>query len=144
MNLVLFLLWCAWSSRPLDDAALAAAEATVASWQRQVVGPLRGVRRDLKGSPLPGIATEGLRAQIKALELAAERLEQDALFAAAPPPSARAPTTTKMSAQSSLALYAAHLGRELPSRAVHVLLDPVEREGRPAAVPITGGSASSR
>jgi uncharacterized protein (TIGR02444 family) len=51
------------------------------AWREQVVRPLRAVRTLLKSgpAPAPSAASEQLRAQIKASELAAERLENDYL-----------------------------------------------------------------
>ena len=54
----------------LEVSDLAAANAEVASWQADIVCPLRQVRRTLK--PL---SAEGLRAQVKAAELEAEKIE---------------------------------------------------------------------
>jgi uncharacterized protein (TIGR02444 family) len=52
-------------------------------WREQIVQPLRALRVALKSGPLPAPvpATEKLRAQIKASELAAERLQNDLLAA---------------------------------------------------------------
>src|SRR5579871_3825363 len=46
-------------------------------WREQIVWPLRAVRSSLKTgpSPAPGLETGPLRLQVKALELAAEQLE---------------------------------------------------------------------
>lgn len=69
------LLWAVYAQA--NDAALLAraAEATRA-WDRVALVPLREVRRALK-APLPPLedrAREGLRQDVKRLELAAERL----------------------------------------------------------------------
>jgi uncharacterized protein (TIGR02444 family) len=52
-------------------------------WRAQVVAPLRALRRTLASgpAPAPSQASERLRAQIKAAELDAERLENDLLAA---------------------------------------------------------------
>ncbi len=70
VNLVLF---CCWLGEPLDS--LAEAEALVADWRREVVQPLRAVRRWLKGRD------EALRAQVATQELAAEQRQQATLYA---------------------------------------------------------------
>jgi len=54
----------------LEVSDIAAANAEVASWQADIVRSLRQVRRALK--PL---SAEGLRAQVKAAELEAEKIE---------------------------------------------------------------------
>ena len=64
-----------------DD--LSAAHHRVAAWQREVVGPLRAVRRRLKAGPppAPSPTTVTLRDRVKELELDAELLELDELTA---------------------------------------------------------------
>lgn len=51
------------------------------AWRTQVIHPLRQLRTILKSGPMPAPSseTERLRSQIKASELAAERLENDLL-----------------------------------------------------------------
>ncbi len=72
------LLWAAWTAstgRALDTDAIEAACDAARAWDAVAVTPLRAVRRTLK-KPVPDIddaAREALRAQVKALELAAER-----------------------------------------------------------------------
>jgi uncharacterized protein (TIGR02444 family) len=50
-------------------------------WREQIVQPLRTIRSGLKAGPrpAPGSATEPFRSQVKALELAAEKLENKLL-----------------------------------------------------------------
>lgn len=67
-------LLCCWLGEPMDAAALAEADACVAEWRAEVVRPLRGVRRWLKGRD------EALRAEVAKQELAAEQREQAMLF----------------------------------------------------------------
>jgi uncharacterized protein (TIGR02444 family) len=51
------------------------------AWREQIIRPLRALRTTLKSGPMPAPCneTEQLRSQIKASELAAERLENDLL-----------------------------------------------------------------
>jgi uncharacterized protein (TIGR02444 family) len=60
---------------------LASAVARTRDWQRDVVGPLRSVRRRLKHGPppAPNHATAALRERIKTAELDAEMIELDEL-----------------------------------------------------------------
>ena len=55
-------------------------------WREQIVRPLRTVRSGLKSGPqpAPSEATERFRSQVKALELAAERLENKLLVECLP------------------------------------------------------------
>lgn len=79
VNLVLLCCWLARSGRgPLSENDLAAAEARVASWRREILEPLRAARRAVKR--LAGKASP-LYAEMKRLELHAEREEQRRLLA---------------------------------------------------------------
>jgi uncharacterized protein (TIGR02444 family) len=62
-------------------ADVASAVARTRDWQRDVVGPLRGVRTRLKVGPAPAPtpATAALRERIKTAELDAEMIELDEL-----------------------------------------------------------------
>lgn len=80
-------LWAAWTGAVhghlLTGAEAAAAREAVEAWSREVVVPLRSLRRRLKTGPLPAPApaTDALRNRIKAAELEAERIEQSVLAA---------------------------------------------------------------
>lgn len=83
VNLMLFALWLASRGRSVSGADLVAADAAVGSWRREAVIPLRAVRRFLKEAPaaLDEAGVAALRTRVKAVELEAERLQQEALFA---------------------------------------------------------------
>jgi uncharacterized protein (TIGR02444 family) len=72
------LLWSAWTAatgRVLDEETIEAACDAARAWEGAAIGPLRAIRRTLKG-PIPDIGDAGreaLRDQVKAVELAAER-----------------------------------------------------------------------
>lgn len=85
VNLLLFLLWNAHMGRKLSRPDVEALENRVAEWRDRVVIPLREVRRRLKSPPdlLDKRAVEAFRTRIKQLELEAERLQQEGLFALA-------------------------------------------------------------
>lgn len=74
------LLFCCWLGREIEEGQLDRILAEVGPWQREVVEPLRAVRRGLKARlSRPGDPGEGagdLREQIAASELEAERREQ--------------------------------------------------------------------
>jgi uncharacterized protein (TIGR02444 family) len=81
VNLLLFLLWHATQKRRLAAAEIVALEQRIATWREQTVVPLRAIRRALKTPPAlvePGTA-EAFRTRIKAVELEAERLQQEAM-----------------------------------------------------------------
>lgn len=135
VNLVLFMLWQASFGVRFDPAAVAALEARVAPWRLRVVEPLRAIRRHLKDTPiLP--AGEAYRDRIKAVELEAERLLQEALFAAAPAPvvsSPLAPAEIAAMAKDNLGAYEAAARLTLPAEAVLLLIARLGEMPRPGA-----------
>ncbi|MGQ3049347.1 MAG: TIGR02444 family protein [Niveispirillum sp.] len=81
VNLLLWAVWLAVQGHDLTAAEVADAEAATRPWREEVVWPLRAVRRRLKTGPLPApdANTESLRTQVKAAELAAEKVQQSLL-----------------------------------------------------------------
>lgn len=79
-----FLLWAVWAEGP-EAGVLAKAGAAAKSWDATVLSPIRTVRRILKGAmpPVDDGAREGLREDVKACELRAERVLMEALEALA-------------------------------------------------------------
>ena len=79
-----FLLWAVWAETA--DAGLLGRAADVARrWEALALAPLRAVRRALK-PPLAGVlddAREGLREDVKAVELRCERVLMESLEALA-------------------------------------------------------------
>ncbi len=89
LPLLLWAAWCAQTGRAPDADDIEAACDTARVWQETAVAPLRAIRRQLK-SRIPDFDDadrEAVRAQVKALELDAERRLLTALDALAPPPS---------------------------------------------------------
>ena len=80
-----FLLWAVWAEGP-DADALARAVAVAKAWDATVLVPIRDVRRTLKAAlpPVDDGAREGLREDVKAAELRAERVLMETLEAIAP------------------------------------------------------------
>ena len=83
VNLLLFCCWAGSLGWRLEAPDMVRLTEEVAEWQRDVIGPLRGVRRRLKG---PSDEATGdvaaLRRVVKDCELEAERIEQAMLHAA--------------------------------------------------------------
>ena len=78
------LLWAAWTAREgraLEAALLADAVNLARDWESEVVRPLRRARRSLarRQPQIDERGQAGLRKEVKAQELAAERLLMDAL-----------------------------------------------------------------
>lgn len=83
VNLILFGLWLGSEGMSVTETGAARISAVVAEWHAEIVRPLRGVRRRLKGWQVcPDAPREALRAAIQKWEIEAERLEQDMLFSA--------------------------------------------------------------
>lgn len=85
------LLWAAWAARTgrsPDADTLEAACDIARAWQETAIAPLRSVRRALKGRnpDLEDADREAVRAQVKAVELEAERRLLAALEALSPLP----------------------------------------------------------
>ena len=79
--IILFISWCSMRGVLVDHQLLAQVEQTVSVWHRDVVAPLRDLRRELKRDS-KGIAQGAVfafRKKLKALELEAEHLELNAL-----------------------------------------------------------------
>jgi uncharacterized protein (TIGR02444 family) len=70
-----FLLWAFWA-RASQPGLVARAAAAARDWDRLALTPLRAVRRALKPAcpPVADAAREGLREEVKAAELHAERV----------------------------------------------------------------------
>lgn len=121
VSLLLFVLWRASTGVLVEAAEVARLDAAVGPWRRQVVEPLRRVRREMKDMEASLDASNSLRQRVKGVELEAERLEQEALFRAAGDAASGAPSPG--AAKANLAAYAAATGSRLPSAAVGALLD---------------------
>jgi uncharacterized protein (TIGR02444 family) len=130
VNLLLFLLWHAVRLRTLSSAEIKRLEHGIAAWRNLTVIPLRAIRRALK-SP-PGLVEAGtaevFRTRIKAVELEAERLQQEAmyelvrvsLFGEAAPSVADA-------ARANVAAYASMCRASLAAPAVDTLLEALPK-----------------
>lgn len=117
--LSLWRLWTLAEGRSVDDSTLKAAVAAARTWESAVIGPLRSARRALKEAS-PGIPDEAriaLRDQVRAEELAAERVLLDALDALTP-----APAGHRAEALPALTKLAAAWGAPAPADALKRLL----------------------
>lgn len=82
VNLVLFAAFVGAELRQrLTPSNLAAARALVGTWHREVVRPLRAVRKRLKTgpAPAPNDTTTQLRRRVQQVEIEAELIELDEL-----------------------------------------------------------------
>ena len=125
VNLLLFLLWHATQKRALSTAEISELEGRIAPWRNMTVVPLRSLRRALKSPPaLVGSATAELfRNKIKAAELEAERLQQEAMHELAVPSLlGNDAVSLEAAARANIAAYAALCGGPFPSSASETLL----------------------
>ncbi len=79
VNLALFCLFAAHVRRPLDYGAVEAMRGVALAWGLGVVAPLRQARRAMKSRASESEVAAGLRNEVKAIELAAEKATQTAL-----------------------------------------------------------------
>jgi len=125
VNLLLFLLWHATLKRALSIGEVADIESRIAPWRETTVVPLRTVRRALKAPPtlVAGPSAEHFRTRIKAVELEAERLQQEAMYALAQgAPLGRPAASVADAARSNIAAYSAAVSAQFPKAATETLL----------------------
>ena len=112
VNILFFLLWNATQNRTLSHAEVAEVERSIGAWRDMAVVPIREVRRALKTPPkvMSADVAEGFRTRIKAVELEAERLQQEALYDMAQSGRIGQPAASAVeAARSSVAAYQAVL-----------------------------------
>jgi uncharacterized protein (TIGR02444 family) len=127
VNLMLFLLWLAAGGRQLSIEDIKELDEAVRSWRDRTIIPIRDVRRKLKGAPtlVEAGKQEAFRTRIKAVELEAERLQQEALYARSrsAPNSATAPPAAAL---ANLAGYERMLGTRFAPAAIDRLVSAFE------------------
>jgi uncharacterized protein (TIGR02444 family) len=124
VNLLLFLLWQAAQGRRLSDVQIRELEQKISAWRDLTVIPLRNLRRALKSPPglVPGAAAEAFRTRIKAVELEAERLQQEAMYGLASAALLGEAAPSAAAARENVAAYEGFCGSAFATSAVDVLL----------------------
>jgi uncharacterized protein (TIGR02444 family) len=123
VNLLLFLLWLASEGRLLPADEVKKLDDHVRDWRNLTIIPIRDARRKLKGARTliaPG-KQEVFRTKVKAIELDAERLQQEALYSftlSGPLGSQAAPTAA---ARANVSAYERLIGATFSKAAVDVL-----------------------
>ncbi len=129
VNLLFFLLWNATLGRTLNEPELKELDHMVGVWRNTAVIPLREIRRALK-SPQAILAPDvvkGFRERIKAAELEAERLQQEAMYALSQSGRFGTPMHPPVAAaRASLAAYQTILS-PLPPEALEVVFSAFAR-----------------
>jgi uncharacterized protein (TIGR02444 family) len=136
VNLLLFLLWHAGERRRLSFADVEKLEAAIAPWRGMTVVPLRAVRRALKSPPrlIEPASAEAFRTRIKAVELEAERLQQEAMYAALHAGLlGEEAASVRDAAAANIAAYASLCRGEFAKSAVETLLGALQQLPAPGA-----------
>ncbi len=120
--MVLYALWCASLGHQLDAAEIAAVDARIANWRRNVVSVVRQARRALKPAPdgFDAAAVAALRKQLLAAELEAERMQQFVMAGRAMP---AGDVARREAAVANIREYSALAGIPAGEAAMTVLLD---------------------
>jgi uncharacterized protein (TIGR02444 family) len=131
VNVLLYLLWAGHNGRQLSPSEVQTIDRLSKEWRGHVVAPLRGIRRWLK-DPSPAFASlstslstslvDGLRQNIKAAELEAERLQQEALYSHAQLTDLGAPCPPATAIDGNVRAYQNLLGTSFDAAALNVLL----------------------
>ena len=124
VNVMLFGLWLASQGRMVSQRDFDAIESAVGGWREGAVINLRAARRFLRQPPagFDMQGAEALRSRVKAVELEAERLQQEALYALRSPEGWGSPGEPHEAARCNLVAYAGSLGAVFESGAVEALL----------------------
>ena len=137
VNVLLFFLWLAADKKLIPALQARAVCEQAGLWRDDVVAPLRTVRRKLKdGSTLVGRdIAELLRTRIKAIELEAERLQQEALYAMVPNLAAEPAESVEAAARANVSVYEQAAARVFVPGAVEILIAAVVVDAQRAAGP---------
>ncbi|HXX52403.1 MAG TPA: TIGR02444 family protein [Xanthobacteraceae bacterium] len=124
VNLLLFLFWLAAGGRQLSAAEVERLDEAVRSWRDLTVVPIRDVRRKLKGSVtlVHPQKQEAFRTKIKAVELEAERLQQEALYGLTRSGPLGSEAAPRAAARANVAAYERVLKASFPKSTVNVLV----------------------
>lgn len=131
VNVLLFVLWHGVHHYRFDKRTVEGIDRRIEPWRRQIVRPLRAVRRAMKDAPEAWLQpeTETLRNEIKRGELEAERLQQTMLELAFPLGSigehAPGSGTLSINARS----YADVLGQAIPDAPLDRLCRAIAAKG---------------
>jgi len=120
VNLLLFLLWLAAGRRQLSAANVKELDAAVGDWRQLTIVPIRDMRRKLKGvaTLIETNKQEAFRTKIKAIELEAERLQQEALYSRSRSAPLGHEVAPAAAARANLAAYEQVLAVRFPKTAL--------------------------
>jgi uncharacterized protein (TIGR02444 family) len=124
VNLLLFLLWLADDGQLLSVGDVRRLDDTVRDWRDLTIIPIRNARRKLKGveTLVESGKQEVFRNKVKALELEAERLQQEALYALTQSGPLGKRGDPSAAARSNVSTYERIMNVTFPRNALDVLL----------------------
>ncbi len=129
VNLLLFLFWLASDDRQLSADEVKKLDDNVRDWRNLTIVPIRDARRKLKGAATlvaPG-KQEAFRTKVKAIELDAERLQQEALYELTRSGPLGADAAPPAAARANVAAYEGVMGVSFPKQSVDVLICRLRR-----------------
>jgi uncharacterized protein (TIGR02444 family) len=144
VNLLLFLFWLADDGRLLSAEEVKTLDDQVRDWRNLTIIPIRDARRRLKGARTlvePG-KQEAFRTKVKAVELDAERLQQQALYAFTQSGPLGKPVAPAAAARGNVSAYQQIIDMTFAKPVVEVLLgafDSIEHGGFAAASSAAAG-----
>jgi uncharacterized protein (TIGR02444 family) len=123
VNLLLFLLWLASDDRQLSSDEVQMLDDNVRDWRNLTIVPIRDTRRKLKGveTLVAPAKQEAFRTKVKAIELEAERLQQEALYEFTKSGPLGTPAAASNAARINMAAYQKALSVTFPKSAVDIL-----------------------
>jgi len=124
VNLLLFLFWLASERQTLVADEVKKLDDTVRSWRELTIIPIRNARRNLKGAKtfVDPAKQEAFRDKIKVVELGAEQLQQEALYAFTRSGALGKPAEPPAAARGNVAAFERALGVTFAKDAVDVLI----------------------
>lgn len=124
VNLLLFLFWLASERQVLSAGDVKKLDATIQSWRELTIIPIRDTRRKLKGAKtfVDPAKQEAFRDKVKAVELSAEQLQQEALYAFTQKGPLGQPAEPLAAARGNVAAYEQAIGKSFPKPAVDTLI----------------------
>ena len=124
VNLLLFLFWLAADHQLLSADEVERLDDKVRDWRNLTIVPIRDARRKLKGALtlVEPAKQEAFRTKVKAIELDAERLQQEALYQFTQSGPLGMPANPPAAARANVAAYERVLGRSFPKASADLLL----------------------
>jgi uncharacterized protein (TIGR02444 family) len=129
VNMLLFLLWNATLGRTLATATVEQLEGKIGPWRDATVVPIRALRRALRTPPpvVEAGAAEAFRTRIKAVELEAERLQQQTMYELASSLTFEPAPSPGDAARANVAAYQAICPRAFPPAARDTIVAAFDR-----------------